>query len=331
MRRPRFVSIILLLFIACVVMPVLIVRGCNFYDLPDITIDPSGGPYVLLRRVATGQVEKLPIEQYVKGVVAAEMPAAFHVEALKAQAILARTYIITRMRAFGGQGDPDHQTADISDDPARGQAWLDEAALKARWGTLQFPAYWRKIEEAVTATAGLIAVYDGDPIQAAYHSTCGGMTEAAGNVWQADLPYLQPVKCEYDSHSPRLTQQATFTWAQLESKLGNQAGALAVAASSGKGNLIQVLSTTGGGRAGKVRVGDMATTGVQLRSALGLPSASFTVAETAKGVTFATRGYGHGVGMCQYGADGMATAGYRYAQILAHYLPGVALRPIFGP
>ncbi len=330
MRRPRLVNIILLLFVTCVVMPVLIVRGCSFYAAPKTTEDPSGGPYVQLRRTSTGQVEKLPLEQYVKGVVAAEMPAAFHIEALKAQAILARTYIVTRMRAFGGQGDPDHSTADISDDPARGQAWLDEASLKARWGVLQYPTYWSKIEEAVKATAGLIAVYNGDPIQAAYHSTCGGRTEASGNVWQYDVPYLQPVTCRWDGHSPRLAQQTTFTWAQLEEKLGNQAGALAVAASSGKTNLIQVLSQTDGGRAASVRVGDMTATGVRLRTALGLPSAQFTVSQNSKSVTFATRGYGHGVGMCQYGADGMGKEGYRYAEIISHYMPGVTLRPVFG-
>jgi stage II sporulation protein D len=329
--RPRITSIILLLFLACVVFPVLVVKGCNFYNPPEVTELPPGAPFVELRRAATGQVERLPLEEYVKGVVAAEMPAAFGIEALKAQAILARTYIVTRMRAFGGPGDPEHSTADISDDPARGQAWLDEAALKSRWGVLQYSTYWRKIEQAVDGTRGLIAVYNGDPIQAAYHSTCGGNTEAAANVWQADVPYLQSVVCQWDSHSPRLNQQVTLTWAQVESKLGSQAGGLAVAASSGKGGIIKVVSKTAAGRVASVKVGDLTTTGVSLRYSLGLPSAAFTVTETAKGVTFNTRGYGHGVGMCQYGADGMATAGHKYDQIIAHYLPGVTLRPLLGP
>jgi stage II sporulation protein D len=329
LRRPIF-NVLLLLFMICVCMPVLIVRGCTFYDTARTGPIQQGGPQVILRRAATGALEHIALEEYIKGVVAAEMPALFHLEALKAQAVLARTYVVRRMRIFGGPGDPDHPTADISDDPARGQAWLDQNALKERWGLLHFAGYWSKISRAVEETAGLIACYDGELIEGAYHSTCGGRTEDSGAVWQVSLPYLQPVACQWDSHSPHQERLVTLTWQQMEAKLGAQAGALAVAASGGGGGVISVLSRTVGDRVAQIRIGDLSTTGVAARRALELPSARFWVTETSsKGLTLTVKGYGHGVGMCQYGADGMANQGKRYAEIIAYYFSGVTLRPIF--
>lgn len=332
--RRTHLALLVVMVLVCVLLPAVIVRGCTFYASPRLAEPPPSpsGPFVLLRRVATGALERLPLEQYVMGVVAAEMPAAFELEALKAQAVLARTYVVARLRAFGGPGDPGHPEADISDDPGRGQAWLDEAALRARWGWAYY-TYWRRIGQAVTATAGIIATYDGQPIEAAYHSTCGGRTECSGAVWQAALPYLAPVDCGYCRHSPRYQSTLTFTWAQLETNLGPRAGELAVAAAAaagGRPRLVSIGSRTPGGRAAEVRIGDARLAGVEVRAALGLPSASFGVTETASGVTFAARGFGHGVGMCQYGADGQAQRGRTYQQILAHYLPGVVLRELFA-
>jgi len=329
--RSRLLLAVVVLFAAIILLPSLIVRGCNFYAIPR-TVDPTptGGPYVALRRAATGTIEQIPLEQYIKGVVAAEMPALFDLEALRAQAVLARTYIITRMRAFGGPGDPDHAQADISDDPARGQAWLDEAALRARWGTLAYPGHWRQIEQAVNSTAGLIAVYGQDPIQAAYHSTCGGRTEDSSQVWSSSVPYLVPVTCQWCTHSPRYQQQVSLTWREIETKLGPQAGSLSVAASGGRLPLIRVVSRTPGDRAQEVRIGDLTLSGTAVRAALGLPSAAFTATETAGGAVFTTRGYGHGVGLCQYGADGLAKQGKSFDQIIAHYMPGVTVRQIFS-
>jgi stage II sporulation protein D len=328
--RRSLLVFLLGLFSVCILLPAVIVRGCAFYSSPRVVDPGPAGPFVLLRLASTGTVLRLPLEQYVMGVVAAEMPASFELEALRAQAVLARTYVVGRMRAFGGAGDPDHSEADISDDPARGQAWLDEAALRARWGVLSYAAYWRRIEQAVAGTAGIVATYGGELIEAAYHSTCGGQTESSGAVWQSSLPYLAPVACGRCGHSPRFQQTTTLTWREVETKLGPAAGALAVAASGGRTQLITVLSKTPGGRAAEVRVGDARVTGVALRAALGLPSASFAVRETAAGAVFTTRGFGHGVGMCQYGADGHAKAGLTYDQILSHYLPGVSLRQIFA-
>lgn len=331
MLRRNLLVFVAALFLLCVCMPALIVRGCNFHDVPQTPgANDDIGPYVQLYRTATGRIESLQLEEYIKGVVAAEMPASFHLEALKAQAVLARTHVVNRMRLFGGQGDPDHPPADISDDPARGQAWADEATMRRRWGVLGYVSNWGKIEQAVNATKGLIAVYQGEPIEAAYHSTCGGRTEAASEVWQVDLPYYVPVVCDWDRHSPHLEDKVQVSWQDLESLLNMAAGSLSVPVAAGRKGIVSVTARTDGGRAGTVQVGDMTTTGTALRKALGLPSANFEVAETAGGVTFSTRGYGHGVGMCQYGADGMAKEGTTYAEIIAYYLQGVTVRPIFA-
>ncbi len=329
LRRP-FATLLLLLFLICVCLPVLVVRGCTFYDTPRTGgLTPHAGPAVTLRRVSNGTTEQISLEEYVKGVVAAEMPALFHLEALKAQAILARTYVVRRMRVFGGAGDPEHPAADISDDPTRGQAWLDQDSLKERWGILHFAGYWAKICRAVDETAGIVATYGGDLIEVAYHSTCGGRTEDSGAVWQASLPYLRPVECSWDRHSPHQERLVSLTWQELERKLGQQAGTLSVAAAGGKSTVVTVLSRTAGDRANQVRIGDLTTTGVDVRRALELPSARFWASESSKGATLTVKGYGHGVGMCQYGADGMATQGSKYQNIIAHYFPGVSLRPIF--
>ncbi|OGS70910.1 MAG: stage II sporulation protein D [Firmicutes bacterium RBG_13_65_8] len=328
--RQRLIGYLLALFVFCVLMPVIIVRGCSFQAAPrEPASDGRAGPYVQLYVSASGTVDQMDLEEYVKGVVAAEMPASFHLEALKAQAVLARTFVVKRMRVFGGQGDPDHPTADISDDPARGQAWLAQTALRERWGLLEFAGNWARIEKAVEGTRGLIAVYQGDPIEAAYHSTCGGSTEAASNVWQVDLPYYTPIQCLWDSHSPFLEKKVTVAWKDLESKLGLASGSLAVPAAAGHSGVVKVGSRTTGGRVGQVVVGDLSTTGVALRKALGLPSANFQLATSSSGVAFTVRGYGHGVGMCQYGADGLAREGRTYAEIIATYLPGVTVRQIF--
>jgi stage II sporulation protein D len=181
----------------------------------------------------------------------------------------------------------------------------------------------------VEETAGIIVSYDGDLIETAYHSTCGGKTEDSGSVWQVSLPYLQPVDCLWDKHSPHQERLVTLTWAEVERKLGAPSGVLAVAASSGGSAVATVMSKTPGDRVRQIRIGDLIKTGVEIRRALDLPSARFSVSETAKGITLTVRGYGHGVGMCQYGADGMATQGRRYTEIIAYYFPGVTLRAIF--
>src|SRR5690606_23147314 len=148
----------------------------------------------------------VPLETYVRGVVAAETPPTFPLEALKAEAVVARPYAVRRMRVFGGAGCDRHPAADVCTDPGVHQAYAGDEELRRRWGSLRYPAYRQRVEQAVEATRGLILMYDGRPIDAVYHSTSGGRTEAAEHVWGEAVPYLASVPSPYEERSPRAVQ-----------------------------------------------------------------------------------------------------------------------------
>lgn len=268
------------------------------------------------------------LEQYVKGVLAAEMPAEFEIEALKAQAIAARTYAVKQMPSFGGKGLAEHPGADVSADFRQGQAWLDEAKLTERWGKENYQKYWKKISMAVDETRGQIAVYQDEPIQAVFHSTSGERTASAKEVWGVDYPYLASVPCTWDQKSPRYSDTKEFALTELEQRLGADAGV--IPAAQGGGGLTDILGLTTSGRVDKVRIGSKILSGIALREKLELRSANFTIERKADKVVFKTTGYGHGVGLCQYGANGMAKEGKDYRKILTYYYTGISLKNIYA-
>ncbi len=263
----------------------------------------------------------LALEEYVKGVVAGEMPANFHPEALKAQTVAARTVVVRRLKRFGGAGYPG-TGADLSNDVNDSQAWLSKKQLIAKWGLWNYYRNWSKITAAVDATAGLILTYDGRPIDALYHSTSGPRTANAEEVWGTPVPYLKSVPCSFDQHSPRYRQEQVFTIEDLFSALGN--GGKPPAA----GFSLRILDRTASGRVNTVQIGEKVYRGVDLRSRLGLASTNFTVHRQEGKVVFTTIGYGHGVGLCQYGADGLAKKGKTFQEILHHYYRGVEIRKL---
>ncbi|HHW13022.1 MAG TPA: stage II sporulation protein D [Firmicutes bacterium] len=264
----------------------------------------------------------LDLEEYVKGVVAAEMPAEFDLEALKAQAVAARTVAVRRMRRFGGTGYPAAPGADLSDDVRDSQAWLGRRQLIAKWGLWNYPRYWRKISAAVEGTSGLILTYEGRPIDALYHSTSGPRTANAEELWGKPVPYLKSVPCSFGQHSPRYRQERVFTVQELLSALG-----LAEERAAG-GLALRILKRTPSGRVDTMQIGTHVFSGTELRSRLGLASTNFTVHSREGKVVFTTVGYGHGVGLCQYGADGMAKAGKTFQEILQYYYQGVELKKL---
>lgn len=275
-----------------------------------------------------GRLVRMPLEDYVKGVVAAEMPASLHPEALKAQAVAARTYAVRRMRVFGGSGCPARTGADVCTDPRVGQAYADRQELERRWGPVAYFYHWRKIESAVEATRGLILTYDGRPIDAVYHSTSGGVTEDAAAVWGRPVPYLVSVPSPYEERSPRLQQTVRLTPEELARRLGLDPGQVTAAARGGK--LLEVRAASPTGRVRRLVVAGTEFEGEEVRSRLGLNSTLFRWELGDDGsVVFHVRGYGHGVGMSQYGADGMARRGADFRAVLLHYYPGTELRPLF--
>ncbi|MGI5838817.1 MAG: stage II sporulation protein D [bacterium] len=321
--------LVLFLLLVIIIVPSVLVRGCDFRVREYGPSEPPAGAVTInVYDAERDEVLEMELEKYLEGVVAGEMPVLFHTEALKAQAIAARTYAVRKMRRFGGAGDDRNLAADISSDPARDQAWLSEAAMKERWGVLKYYRYRNKIRAAVQATAGLILLYQGEPITPAYHSTCGGVTENSEDVWTYEVPYLRSVRCDYDTHSSYYRRTVSMSHAAFAEKIG-AASATAGAAASEITKQLEALERSSTGRLKQVRVGDKIYRGLEFRMQLGLPSSHLTWNTTESGIEFKVQGYGHGVGMCQYGADGMAKAGKKAEEILRHYFTGAEIAGMF--
>jgi len=270
----------------------------------------------------TGEVSALPLEEYLQGVVAAEMPASFHPEALKAQAVAARTFTLRRLRAAGGE-PCGRGGAELCTDSGCCQAYRSEEALAARWGN-DAPYYRERIEAAVKATAGEVASYKGALIEALYHSNAGGQTEDAANVFSGGAPYLLGVTSPEGAESAHFRDSISLSRESFAKKL-NRAFPGAALSPAKLETQVRVLSRFESGRAAAVRLGEKEVTGRQLRAALDLPSANITLSFSEDAVYIDTRGYGHGVGMSQYGADAMARAGADYRDILCHYYTGITI------
>lgn len=260
----------------------------------------------------------LPMEEYLAGVVAAEMPADFPLEALKAQAVCARTYIVKRIVGGGVINNP-HPGADICDDPRHGQAWLSRDQLKDRWGMLEYYRHYYKIRKAVSETRGVVITYEGQLIDPVYHSSCGGRTESAADVWQFDAPYLRSVECPYD-RDPYPSEKRSFTLAEIDAALGTDLGAVPAVAGRPP---VHVLETTETGRPKALAIGGQRIAATVVRDRLDLRSTNFEIKHADGEITFVTQGYGHGVGLCQYGAAGLAEHGRNFRTILRHYYQGV--------
>lgn len=316
---------IALITIILVIVPALIVSIWGWLTPPPSSLD---SPFdIALYITSTAQVVMMPLEEYVVGVVAAEMPALFAPAALEAQAAAARSYAVRRVRQFGGSGCSKHSLADVCDDPAHCQAYLPVEAMQLKWGMVAFSDNYTRIRRAVEATAGLVITYRGQVIDPIFHSTCGGKTEDANKVWSNFFPYLVSVECGYCSHSVRYSESKGFTHADLVAALKKYDAAVTVTAQalSGKTPPLDIRSRSETGRVLEVNVGGKVLKGTELRSALGLNSTNFTVEISSTEAVFTTIGYGHGVGLCQYGADGMAKAGYDFRSILQHYYQGASI------
>lgn len=265
---------------------------------------------VHVERSVSNEVESIPLEQYVASVVASEMPAEFELEALKAQALAARTYIVQYMLATGSV-DPEP----IITDTVQHQVYKNQDELKEQWGA-DFNWKMEKITDAVLETAGQILTYQEKPITPAFFSTSNGKTENAEDYWENPLPYLISVESPWDVVSPRYLDQKSIAIADVESLLGIQLNA----------QIEQAPTTyTNSGRVKTVQLGGEFFTGREIREALNLRSTDFEIEQKDDHLIFTTKGFGHGVGMSQYGANGMAEEGKTYAEIVAHYYQGVEI------
>ncbi|GIO35244.1 hypothetical protein J41TS12_01050 [Paenibacillus antibioticophila] len=289
---------------------------------------------VYLKR--TGQIETLPLEQYVTGVLAAEMPADFELAALKAQAIAARTFIVRRLAAQDTSGVPGGK-ADVLDTVDH-QAYLPTNTLE-KWEKQGKSAELGKLKRAVSETRGIVMTYQGKPITASFFSASGGYTENSEEYWSLKIPYLRSVPSPWDAQVNSENQETvTIPVDELYQKLGQAPPAKAATAPAGPGALkassarkasaaqLTILSHTTGGRVKEIKVGEKSYSGREFREKLGLRSSQFTVKLDGVDARITTYGYGHGVGMSQWGANGMAKQGYTTTQILRHYYTGIAFQ-----
>jgi len=267
-----------------------------------------------------GQVAEMSMADYLWGVVAAEMPASFEPEALRSQAVCARTYSLWKLRAKSHEGDG----ADVCADSTCCQAYLSKEDAAQRWGEAMAGSYTAKIASAVAGTDGQVLVYDGAPIQAVFFSSASGATEDAAAVWGKALPYLVSVDSPEGDEVPNYRSTVTLTADQVK-KAVDEAG-LGADLSGEPSGWFQNLTRTASGRVASVELGGVSLSGGAARSLFALRSACFDVSEQDGVFTFSVTGYGHGVGLSQYGANAMAKEGAGWRDILAHYYTGAQLQ-----
>lgn len=326
-----YTSIILIIVIF---IPAIIVKTFNFVPKEDKRqinrTDPKREEApefhgkVKVYNIKTEEVMELDLEEYVKGVVAAEMPAEFHIEALKAQAVASRTYAINRMLKHD-RGHPDHPEAPLCTG-IHCQVYLSLEELNSIHARGWEEKYWGKIEEAVESTKGQVLYYEGELIEALYHSTSGGMTEDAIDVFAVDLPYLKAVESQYEEEAPRYKATVTMTGDEFVDKINKKFPGANVTTEN-IADKIKLVEKTESGRVKKISIDGNIVDGREIRELFGLNSTNFKIYYNPKTniVEIETMGYGHGVGMSQWGANGMAKNGKTYEEILRHYYTGVEL------
>lgn len=265
---------------------------------------------VAVMRHQSNEVKEIPLEDYVIGVVAAEMGADFEMEALKAQGIAARTYIVNHLLTKANQ-----ENVSVSDTTSD-QVYKDEEELRKAWGS-NYHEKLKKLTDAVYATEGKIITYQNAPIFPAYFSTSNGFTENSEDYWGNELPYLRSVKSEWDEVSPKFLDQRTFTTEEVAQKLN-------VGLPKGAAISLEIIRTQSE-RVSELKIADHSFTGREIREKLDLQSSDFEIEQNNGHLIFTTRGFGHGIGMSQYGANGMAKEGKEYQDIIKYYYQDVEI------
>ena len=259
--------------------------------------------YINIKR-KDSSIIKLELEDYITSVVGAEMPASFNIEALKAQAIISRTYALKAI-----------SEGRILKDNESNQSYKTKEELKQIWQN-NYNTYYNKIKDATNSTKGMYLTYNNKYIEAVFHSTSNGRTESSVNVWGNYYPYLISVSSEYDNTNPSYIKEKFLSYNELSNLLNIEIN---------NETEINIISKTSSNRIEYLKINDNTYKGTDFRNKLGLRSTDFDINKNDEGITFITKGYGHGVGLSQYGANGMAKNGYNYKQILSHYYPNTSI------
>lgn len=280
-------------------------------DFKEVELKYLSNQLVRVKR-SSGNIDSIPLEEYVVGVVAGEMPVSFEIEALKAQSVASRSYVLNKLDSTN------EQEYDVVDTVSN-QVYLDDNQLREKWGD-NYSRYISKVREAVNDTSMEYLEYDGEVIDAMFFSTSNGYTEDSGVVFQASLPYLKSVESEWDEGVAKTFYTSTdMSLQEFYDRLGlDYSEELEV----------EILERSASNRVVKLKINGTEFMGRDVYKKLGLRSCDFEFVLVGNNVEIKTKGYGHGVGMSQYGAHGMAKAGYDYREILKHYYVGVELKKL---
>lgn len=316
----KIILTLIIIFASMTVIPFLIVMNFSEYKKPqeeNTKLPDTVSVYVK----EEDKVYDMNMTQYLKEVVSAEMPAEFNREALRAQAIAARTYLINRMRAYQkSEIPPEHKGAYICTDATHCKAWISEEKRRELWGKDKADEYWDKISDAVESTGKLILTYNNEPISAVFHSTSSGFTENAKDVWGGEAAYLVSVKSEGDTQSPKYSSEKEITIEEFKKTAEEN-----IAGVNWENPLIGDIVRSDAGGIMTITVGGVVVKGTDFRFMYDLRSTNIEFEITDSTVKMKVLGYGHGVGMSQYGANYLAEHGKNFEDILKTYYTGVEL------
>ncbi len=300
---------VLLFSFLFVLIPTIVI--CYFFKEEEKEFYFSSNTMVRIKRSKTGKIDIVPLEEYIIGVVAGEMPVSFKEEALKAQAVVSRSYV---MYQISKNTKKDYDVLDT----VLNQVYIDSDTLKSKWKE-KYDEYYNKVMKAVLDTAYQYIVYNDKIAETLFFSTSSGYTENSEDVFISKVPYLRSVESKWDNVAPTFQRVIKYSHDDF-------LGLLSLPSSSEI--VVKVLESTKAGRVKSIQINGKKYTGKEVVSLLKLKSANFSVEESNHIVTITTKGYGHGVGMSQYGAEGMAKEGYTYDQIIKHYYTGVEIKKI---
>ena len=284
-------------------IPFLVVTIFNNLKVKEISLNYVTNTTIRVKRLEKNTIEVINLEEYIVGVLAGEMPIYFEKEALKAQAVASRSYALKRIEY---NKDKEYDVVDST----LNQVYLDLDYLKSRWDN-NYVSYINKLRECVNETMDEYLEYDGKVVEAMFFSTSNGYTENVKDVFDLDLPYLKSVESVWDSEvSTAFNYEKTMSLQEFYERLGIKYNDVLD---------IKILSRSNTNRVLKININNNEISGRDMYNRLGLRSTDFEIKRLGSNVIIKTKGYGHGVGMSQYGAQGMAKEGYNYKEILSHY------------
>lgn len=301
---------IIIFTLIIIFIPFFIITIYNLNKVEEIELNYINNETIRVKRLKTDTIETIPLESYIVGVLAGEMPIYFEKEALKAQAVASRSYAIKRIEY---NKDKDYDVVDS----IMNQVYLDEEYLKEAWGN-NYVININKLRTAVNETIDECLTYDNKVIDALFFSTSNGYTEDADLVFNLDLPYLKSVESKWDEkESSAFSTTTIIPLKEFYQKLNLKYN---------KELKVEIIKRSSTNRVLELKINDQKFTGKELYNLLSLRSTDFTITQIGTNVFIDMKGYGHGVGMSQYGALGMAKEGYTYKEILSHYYQNTTIK-----